>query len=123
MHTRKLGELEVSAIGLGCMSMSQAYGKPDPQEAERALHRALDVGYTFLDTASVYGLGHNEKLVGRVLKELKEDLELKDIPVLMVSIVENKPLALDVGAMDSLSKPIAWDRLIDLTRNAVRKDS
>ncbi len=56
-----------------------------------------------------------------VLKVLKGDDDLKDIPVIMVSIVENKPLALDVGALDSLTKPIAWDRLIDLTRHAVRK--
>lgn len=69
MRTRTIGPFDVSAIGLGCMSMSQAYGKPDPEESERALHRALDVGYTFLDTASVYGLGHNEKLIGRVLRE------------------------------------------------------
>lgn len=67
MQTRRLGELEVSAIGLGCMSMSQAYGKADRAESERALHRALDVGITFLDTASIYGLGHNEKLIGEVL--------------------------------------------------------
>ncbi len=56
-----------------------------------------------------------------VLKTLKDDPELKDIPVIMVSIVENKPMALDVGALDSLTKPIAWNRLIDLTRNVVRK--
>ncbi len=68
MKKRRLGKLEVSAIGLGCMSMSQAYGKPDPRESERTLLHALDVGYTFLDTASVYGLGHNEKLLGNVLK-------------------------------------------------------
>ena len=55
-----------------------------------------------------------------VLKILKEDAELKDIPVIMVSIVENKPMAMDVGALDSLTKPIAWDRLLDLTRNVVR---
>ena len=67
MQTRKLAGLEVSAIGIGCMSMSQAYGKPDPEESERTLLHALDVGYTFFDTASVYGLGHNEKFIGRVL--------------------------------------------------------
>jgi len=67
MKTRKLGQFEVSAIGLGCMSMSQAYGSADLKESERALKRALDVGYTFFDTASVYGDGHNEELVGRVL--------------------------------------------------------
>jgi len=72
MKTRKLGPFEVSAIGLGCMSMSQAYGKPDPEEVERALLRSLEVGYTFLDTASVYGLGHNEKLIGRVLNDKRD---------------------------------------------------
>jgi CheY-like chemotaxis protein len=56
-----------------------------------------------------------------VLKALKEDPDLQDIPVIMVSIVENKPMALDVGALDSLIKPIAWDRLLDLTRDVVRK--
>ena len=55
-----------------------------------------------------------------VLRHLKEDEELCDIPVIMVSIVENKPMALDVGALASLTKPIAWDRLLDLTRLAVR---
>ncbi|MGY8814561.1 MAG: aldo/keto reductase [Gammaproteobacteria bacterium] len=68
MHTRKLGEFEVSALGLGCMSMSQSYGAADRGESERALHRALDIGYTFLDTASLYGFGHNEQLLGEVLK-------------------------------------------------------
>lgn len=55
-----------------------------------------------------------------VLRHLKEDDELCDVPVIMVSIVENKPMALDVGALASLTKPIAWDRLLDLTRLAVR---
>jgi aryl-alcohol dehydrogenase-like predicted oxidoreductase len=76
MQTRKLGELEVSAIGLGCMSMSHGYGIPDADEADRALSRALDVGYTFLDTASVYGLGHNEKLIGRVLSRRRSEFVL-----------------------------------------------
>ena len=66
---RTLGSsgIEVSAVGLGCMSMSQSYGIPDPTEAEATLHRALDVGITFLDTANAYGDGHNEELIGRVL--------------------------------------------------------
>jgi hypothetical protein len=76
MQTRKLGELEVSAIGLGCMSMSQAYGKPDRAESERTLGRALDVGVRFLDTASVYGLGHNETLLGEVLKPRRHEFVL-----------------------------------------------
>ena len=68
MQTRKLGPFEVSAIGLGCMSLSHAYGPPPPREqAEAVLLGALDAGYTFFDTAAVYGLGHNETLVGEVL--------------------------------------------------------
>ncbi|HIG39431.1 MAG: aldo/keto reductase [bacterium] len=76
MKTVNLGELEVSAIGLGCMGMSQAYGKADPEESERTLHRALDIGVTFLDTANVYGMGHNEKLVGRVLNKRRNEIQL-----------------------------------------------
>ncbi|MES2723406.1 MAG: aldo/keto reductase, partial [Pseudomonadota bacterium] len=68
MQTRKLGPFEVSAIGLGCMSLSHGYGPPAPREqAERVLKGALDAGYTFLDTAAVYGVGHNETLIGEVL--------------------------------------------------------
>src|SRR5438477_474259 len=59
--------LKVSAIGLGCMSMSQHYGTRDDAESIRALHRAIDVGITFFDTAAIYGNGHNETLVGRGL--------------------------------------------------------
>ncbi len=76
MKTRQLGDLGVSAIGLGCMSMSHGYGSPDPAEAERTLLGCLDVGYTFLDTASIYGLGHNEKLIGRVLKSRRHEFVL-----------------------------------------------
>ena len=76
MKSHKLGELEVSAIGLGCMGMSQAYGKADTAESERTLHRALDIGVTFLDTANAYGLGHNEELIGRVLAERRNEMVL-----------------------------------------------
>ena len=69
MKTRRLGPFDVSAIGLGCMSLSRAYGEaPAEADAARLLHHALDVGYTFLDTASVYGVGHNETLIGETLK-------------------------------------------------------
>jgi aryl-alcohol dehydrogenase-like predicted oxidoreductase len=68
MQTRHIGPFEVSAIGLGCMSLSGAYGPTPPRDqAERVLRGALDQGYTFFDTAAVYGLGHNERLVGEVL--------------------------------------------------------
>jgi len=76
MKKRMLGPLEVSAIGLGCMGMSQSYGEADPAESERTLHRALDIGVTFLDTANVYGVGHNEKLIGEVLKRRRPDFVL-----------------------------------------------
>lgn len=64
---RKLGELEVSALGLGCMGMSETYGPADDTESIGVVHRALELGVTFLDTADVYGQGHNEKLVGRAI--------------------------------------------------------
>lgn len=76
MEQRKLGQLKVSAIGLGCMSMSQGYGSADRKESERALHKALEVGYTFLDTASVYGVGHNETLIGEVLGKRRNEFIL-----------------------------------------------
>jgi hypothetical protein len=77
MKTRKLGPFDVSAIGLGCMSLSHAYGvPPDETYGAELLHRALDAGYRFLDTASVYGLGANETLVGRTLKARRDEFVL-----------------------------------------------
>ncbi|RZJ25511.1 MAG: aldo/keto reductase [Haliea sp.] len=69
METRKIGPFDVSAIGLGCMNLSHAYGTPPPAEqAERLLLAGLDAGVTLFDTAALYGFGANETLVGRVLK-------------------------------------------------------
>jgi aryl-alcohol dehydrogenase-like predicted oxidoreductase len=70
LSKRKLGRegLEVSAIGLGCMGMSQAYGPADEAESIATLHRALDLGCTFFDTAEAYGPFANEDLIGRALK-------------------------------------------------------
>ena len=68
MQTRRIGSFEVSAIGLGCMNLSHAYGTPPPREAATALlHAALDAGITLFDTAALYGFGANEELVGEVL--------------------------------------------------------
>lgn len=67
MKTRKLGPLEVPAIGLGCMGMSIAYGERDEPGSVETIHRALDLGVTFLDTSDMYGNGHNEELIGRAL--------------------------------------------------------
>ncbi len=71
---RKLGTqgLEVSAIGLGCMGMSQSYGTPDDAESIATIHRALDLGVTYFDTAEVYGPFANELLLGRALKGRRE---------------------------------------------------
>ncbi|PTW48047.1 aryl-alcohol dehydrogenase-like predicted oxidoreductase [Sphingomonas faeni] len=74
METRKLGQqgLEVSALGLGCMGMSDFYGSRDETESVATINRALDLGVTFLDTADMYGVGANEELVGRVVRERRE---------------------------------------------------
>jgi aryl-alcohol dehydrogenase-like predicted oxidoreductase len=78
MEQRKLGtqELAVSALGLGCMGMSQAYGPADEGESVATLRRALEQGITLFDTANAYGLGHNEQLVGRVLADHRDHVVL-----------------------------------------------
>jgi len=78
MEQRQLGTsgLTVSAIGLGCMGMSQSYGAGDDEESVRTIHRALDLGVTYLDTADVYGQGSNEKLVGQAIRERRQDVVL-----------------------------------------------
>ncbi len=68
MHTRTLGSLTVSALGLGCMGMSEFYGPADEAEGIATIHRALDLGCTLLDTADVYGPHTNEILVGKAVK-------------------------------------------------------
>lgn len=70
LKKRKLGNqgLEVSELGLGCMGMSQSYGVPDDVESIATIHRAIELGVTFFDTAEVYGPYLNEELLGRALK-------------------------------------------------------
>jgi aryl-alcohol dehydrogenase-like predicted oxidoreductase len=77
MKTRKLGSFTVSALGLGCMNLSHAYGAPpSAEQGERVLLAALDAGVTLFDTAALYGFGANETLVGRVLKQRREEFIL-----------------------------------------------
>lgn len=78
MQQRKLGTNgpTVSAMGLGCMGMSGVYGSVDEAEAVATVHRALDIGVTFIDTADIYGDGHNEELVGRALKGRRSEAVL-----------------------------------------------
>jgi aryl-alcohol dehydrogenase-like predicted oxidoreductase len=73
-RTLGTGGLEVSAIGLGCMGMSQSYGTPDDGESIRTIHRALDLGVTLIDTAESYGKGANERLVGRAIRERRQEV-------------------------------------------------
>ena len=72
MEHRRLGGLDVSALGLGCMGMSEFYGETDEAESIRTIHRALELGVTLLDTADMYGVGENERLVGRAIADRRE---------------------------------------------------
>ncbi len=76
MKKRKLGALKVSAIGLGCMGMSEYYGGGNDEESIRVIHTALDMGITLLDTADMYGLGKNEELVGKAIKDRRNEVVL-----------------------------------------------
>jgi aryl-alcohol dehydrogenase-like predicted oxidoreductase len=75
--TRRIGTRAVGPVGLGCMSLSWGYGAPPPEEhAASLLNRALDLGYDHLDTANIYGLGHNEEVIGRALKGRRSEFLL-----------------------------------------------
>jgi aryl-alcohol dehydrogenase-like predicted oxidoreductase len=93
---RTLGGLEVSALGLGCMGMSQMYGAADRAESLATVRRALDLGVTFLDTSDVYGDGHNEELVGEAIAGRRDEVQLAT----KFSLTRN-----DRGGMDIDGRP------------------
>ncbi|MGZ5938510.1 MAG: aldo/keto reductase [Rhizomicrobium sp.] len=128
MKKRRVGPFEVSAIGLGCMSLSHAYGPPPPREqAERVLKGALDAGYTFFDTAAVYGLGHNERLIGEVLKDRRgefvlaskcgmtrgEERDLNGSPARLTQTCDESLARLKVDAID-LYYLHRWDKRVPI---------
>ncbi len=78
MNQRPLGHsgVKIAALGLGCMGMSEFYGTADEAESIATIHRALDLGVTFLDTADMYGIGHNEELVGRAIQGRRDEVFL-----------------------------------------------
>ena len=76
MNTRNLRDLTVSEIGLGAMGMSEFYGETDDEQSVATLQRALDLGVTFIDTSDLYGAGHNEQLVGRVIADRRDEVQL-----------------------------------------------
>ena len=109
MHTRTLGPFKVSAIGLGCMNMSMGYGPANDADSERLLLGVLEQGYTFLDTAALYGLGHNEELIGRTLSDHRDQYTLASKCGLMPGpdgrpTLDGRPEAIRRSCEDSLKR-------------------
>lgn len=110
MLTRKLGPFSVSVLGLGCMSLSHAYGVPPaPEAAARVLLRALDLGHTFFDTAALYGFGANESLLGEVLSHRRNEFVLASKCGLFRGAdgrraIDGRPEALKATCEDSLRR-------------------
>ena len=78
MERRKLGELEVSAVGLGCATMTPFYGEPDPASAIETIRRAGELGIDFLDTSDAYGNGRNEELISRAVEGRRHELRHRE---------------------------------------------
>ena len=117
MEKRGLGQsgIEVSSIGLGCMSLSSAYGRADPAEARATLNRALELGVNFFDTANVYGQGHNERLLGEVLGPHRDAVVLASKFGFVVGRggapgVDGRPESVAPRCEESLAR-LGWDAI------------
>ena len=102
LPTRSIGPFQVSAIGLGCMNLSHGYGPPlDEDEGSRLLNLALDRGVTLLDTASLYGMGANERLLGKAVMHRRREFILASKCVLGAvdgeRILDGSPAAIRRG--------------------------
>jgi len=116
MKQRKLGPFSVSAMGLGCMSLSHAYGNPpDPKTAADVLLKALDLGYNFFDTAAQYGFGANETLLGQVLKHRRRDIVLAS----KAGMFRNAQGVREVDTRPELLKKTCDDALIRLQTDVI----
>ena len=108
MKQVQLGELTVGAMGLGCMSMSGVYGPGDEQQGEETLLRAVDLGVTLFDTANGYGGGDNERLVGRVLGPMHEQVAISTkfgfLPDKGAPIVDGHPDRVEDRCNESLER-------------------
>jgi len=115
MHQRQLGPFNVSAIGLGCMNMSMGYGKADEGESVRLLNKCLDVGYSFLDTASMYGMGHNEILIGSNLSHRRDEYVLAS----KCGIVKNDQGGISLDGRPSIIKKTCEESLKRLKTDVI----
>lgn len=113
LPTRRIGPFAVSAIGLGCMNLSHAYGvPPGPEEGAKLLHHALDLGVTLFDTAALYGFGANEQLVGKSLKAERSQIVLcskggmagVQFPEGMRRVIDGRPATIRRNCEDSLER-------------------
>src|SRR5689334_8101404 len=93
MKTRKLGSLSTSELGLGCMGMSAFYGTTDEGEAIATIHRALELGCTFLDTAEMYGPFTNEELVGKAIAGRRDEVQLATKMGIRIAATPDNPTA------------------------------
>jgi aryl-alcohol dehydrogenase-like predicted oxidoreductase len=114
LQQRNLGALTVPALGLGCMGMSFAYGPGDDDESVRVIHRAYELGVTFLDTADIYGAGANEELVGRAVAGRRDDFviatKFANRTVDGQRVVDNRPEYIR-EAIDASLRRLGTDRV------------